>query len=107
MNEHFDSGKYPVPVDEKQVRSDWAVEGFSFGIFRDPPGQEWNDFVHDSDEYVVVADGELIITVGQETRKAEPGDRVRIPAGIVHSLKTVSPGGSVWYYGYGRWWSGA
>jgi quercetin dioxygenase-like cupin family protein len=104
MSDHFfDKGVYAVPLDEKQVRSDWSAQGFSFGIFRDPPGREWNDFVHESDEYVVVAEGELEITVGGEMRRTVAGDRVRIPAGVSHSLRTVSSSGSIWFYGYGRW----
>lgn len=103
MSSYFDIGAYALPLDETQVRADWTAEGFSFGIFRDPPGQEWNDFVHDTDEYVVVADGALEVTVGSETRSVAPGDRVRIPAGMNHSLRTVSTEGSVWFYGYGRW----
>jgi cupin 2 domain-containing protein len=103
MSDHFDKGVYAAPPDEHQVRSDWSAEGFSFGIFRDPPGQEWNDFVHDADEYVVVAEGVLEITVGSEKHLAVAGDRARIPAGVSHSLRTVSSDGSVWFYGYGRW----
>ena len=94
---------YPPPVDHSQVRSDWHGAGFSFGVFRDPPGQEWNGFVHDDDEYVAVAEGRLRISVGDTTVEAGPGDLVRIPAGAVHSLKTLSSDGSVWLYGYGRW----
>ncbi len=94
---------YPAPVNQAEIRADWQAEGFSFGVFRDGPGQEWNGFVHDDDEYVTVAEGRLRISVGDATVEAGPGDLVRIPAGVVHSLKTVSSDGSVWLYGYGRW----
>ena len=60
-------------------------------------------FVDDDDEYVTVAEGRLRISVGDATVEAGPGDLVRIPAGVVHSLKTLSSDGSVWLYGYGRW----
>ena len=103
MSEIVTRGAYPAPVDFKNVESDWANEGFSFGIFRDPPGQEWNGFVHRTDEYVVVAEGQLRMSVGAEECVVEPGDLVRIPKGAVHSLKTLSSGGSVWLYGYGHW----
>ena len=72
-------------------------------MFRDPPGQEWNDFVHQTDEYVLVAEGELRIEVADAVATVEPGDLVRIPAGARHSLKTLSSAGSVWLYGYGHW----
>jgi mannose-6-phosphate isomerase-like protein (cupin superfamily) len=94
---------YGAPVDFERVRRDWAGEGFSFGVFRDPPGQEWNDVVHDSDEYVLVAEGEMAISVGGESFEAGPGDLVRIPRGASHSLRTLASSGSVWLYGYGSW----
>ena len=101
MPETFSEAVYPVPVNFDQVEKEWAAHGFSFGVFRDPPGQEWNDFVHSSDEYVVVAEGRLAIDVGAEHKEAGPGDLVRIPRGVSHSLKTLSSEGSVWLYGYG------
>lgn len=106
MTQTLTRNAYPVPVDFQAVESDWETEGFSFGVFRDPPGQEWNNFVHSTDEYVLVAEGELKMNVGEERVTAHPGDLVRIPKGAYHSLKTVSSQGSVWLYGYGHWGDG-
>lgn len=92
-----------APVDFSSVEQDWRSEGFSFGVFRDPPGQEWNDFTHPSDEYVLVAEGQLKIDVGSQSAICEAGDLVRIPRRVRHSLKTLSSAGSVWLYGYGSW----
>lgn len=103
MLETFVRSAYPLPLDYAAVEGDWRDEGFSFGVFRDPPGQEWNDFTHASDEYVLVAEGRLRIEVGGETAVCEPGDLVRIPRRVSHSLKTLSADGSVWLYGYGYW----
>ena len=103
MKKTFQKNTCALPISESDIKSRWADEGFSFGIFRDPPGQEWNGFVHDADEYVLVAEGTLSIDVGDETALCEPGDLVCIPRGVVHSLKTVSPSGSAWFYGYGHW----
>lgn len=106
MNGVLKKQAYSTPVDHSKVRSDWRDEGFSFGVFRDPPGQEWNGFVHNEDEYVIVADGRLRVGVGEEIMEAGPGDLIRIPAGVVHSLVTLSAQGSVWLYGYGHWENG-
>jgi cupin 2 domain-containing protein len=103
MTTAFEKAASPVPVDFSAVETDWRREGFSFGIFRDPPGQEWNNFIHQSDEYVLVAEGRLRIAVGNETAICEPGNLVRIPREVSHSLKTLSTTGSVWLYGYGFW----
>lgn len=101
MNETFHKSAYSTPVNNQQVEKEWCQKGFSFGVFRDPPGQEWNDFVHDTDEYVVVAEGRLEIRVGEESATCAPGDLVWIPRHVRHSLKTISEDGSTWLYGYG------
>jgi len=98
--ELFRKGYYGAPVDEAAIRRQWAEEGYSFGVFIDPEGQEWNDFVHSTDEYVAVAKGQIRISVGDESFVAGPGDLVFIPRGVRHSLKTLSATGSRWLYGY-------
>jgi len=96
----FRKGAFGVPVSATRVKKRFPA--FSFGTFRDPPGQVWADFVHDTDEFVVVAEGDMEITVNGETARCLPGDLVRIPAGAPHTLRTSRAAGSVWYYGYGR-----
>lgn len=103
MSETFKKGAYSVPVAEEAVRAEHS--GFSFGIFRDPPGQLWADFVHDRDEFVVVAEGNVEIEVAGDRKQCVPGDLVRIPAGARHTLRTSRAAGSVWFYGYG-WFGG-
>ncbi len=100
MSGAFRKGAYPAPVSEKAVAADFP--GFSFGIFRDPPGQVWADFTHGTDEFVVVAEGEVQIEVAGEVADCRAGDLVLIPARASHTLRTSPDGGSVWYYGYGR-----
>ncbi len=90
MTRVYKKAAHPTPVNFSSVEAKWRREGFSFGIFRDPPGQEWNDFSHRSDEYVLVAEGQLRIDVGKQTAVCDPGDLVRIPRQVPHSLKTLS-----------------
>ena len=100
MRNTFEKSAYSEPVDHSAIEQEWRALGFSFGVFQDPPGQEWNDFAHSTDEYVIVAAGSLTISVGPETAQCKTGDMVWIPKGTLHSLKTTSLGGSVWLYGY-------
>ncbi|MCE2476178.1 MAG: cupin domain-containing protein [Alphaproteobacteria bacterium] len=100
MDSAFVHGVYAVPVSREIVRADHP--GFSFDVFRDPPGQVWADFVHDTDEFVVVAEGEIEIEVAGEIARCQPGDLVRIPAGAAHTLRTSREAASVWLYGYGH-----
>ena len=48
-------------VEKLKLKDDWKQRGYSFGVFRDPPGQVWADFVHKTDELVVLAEGEIEI----------------------------------------------
>ena len=92
--------KYSSPVTRDTVARDWAARGFSCGLFVDPPGREWLDFVHGTNELVTVVEGRLEMTVGRETCIAGPGDEVFIPRGARHSVKNVHRGTTRWLYGY-------
>ncbi|MBA3613877.1 MAG: cupin domain-containing protein [Nitrospirales bacterium] len=48
-------------------------------MFIDPPGLEWNDFVHSTNELVTVVEGKLRMNIEGEEVIAEPGDEVFIP----------------------------
>ncbi len=100
MRSAFQRNAYPVPVSQSAVAADFP--GFSIGVFTDPPGQVWADFVHDTDEFVVVVEGGIEIEVAGEVSRCGAGDLVRIPAGAVHTLRTSPAGGSTWFYGYGQ-----
>lgn len=100
MSETFRKNAYGTPVGRETVRADFP--GFTFGVFVDPPGQVWANFVHDTDEFVVVAEGAIDIAVGSEEMRCGPGDLVLIPTGADHSLRTTRDAGSRWYYSYGH-----
>ncbi|MFA8386368.1 MAG: cupin domain-containing protein [Pelagibaca sp.] len=100
MSGVFRKAAYAEPVSQKAVAADFP--GFSFGVFRDPAGQVWADFTHQTDEFVVVAEGSVEIEVAGETALCTTGDLVLIPAHASHTLRTSPDAGSVWYYGYGR-----
>lgn len=99
----FQSNAYGVPVSADAIRADFP--GFTFDTYIDPPGQVWADFMHGRDEFVVVAEGHVEIEVGGERSLCKPGDLVRIPAGVRHTLRTTNASGSVWHYGYGTFGS--
>ena len=92
--------KFPVPLDRDQVAQDWRQRGYSCDVFADPPGREWNDFVHGTNELVTVMDGRLKLTIGGEEIIAGPGDEVFIPKGVRHSVKNISSSTTRWLYGY-------
>lgn len=94
------SGRFPVPVDQGLVAADWRDRGYSCGLFVDPPGREWNDFVHVTNELVTVVAGRMEVEIAGERFVAEPGDEVFIPRGANHSVRNLHAGETRWLYGY-------
>ena len=92
--------KFSVPLDRDQVAQEWGQRGYSCDLFTDPPGREWNDFVHTTNELVTVMEGKLKLTIGGEEIIAGPGDEVFIPKGVRHSVKNISSSTTRWLYGY-------
>ena len=87
-------------MNSEQIRKNWEKRGYSFGIFKDPPGQVWADFVHRNDEIVVLAVGEIEIEIEGKSQQPQIGDEVFIPANAIHTVKNIGKTKNVWYYGY-------
>ena len=83
-----------------QIKQDWNSSGYSFRVFRDPPGQVWADFVHRTDELVVLAEGEIVIEIEGMAQRPQIGQEVFIPANAVHTVRNIGRTNNVWYYGY-------
>lgn len=100
MAEPIVKSKFAAPVDRAGVAADWRARGYSCQLFVDPPGREWNGFVHATNELVTVAEGRLEMTVGGNSLIAEPGDEVFIAKGAVHSVKNIHSATTRWLFGY-------
>ena len=87
-------------VDQAKVADQWRGRGYSFGVMTDPPGQVWNDFVHDTDEVMMVVQGEVEIEMGGRTIRCGVGEEILIPAREVHTVRNVGRTGARWIYGY-------
>ena len=61
------------------IKQAWQSRGYSFGVFRDPPGQVWADFVHQTDELVVLAEGEIEVEIEGKAERFQIGEMVFIP----------------------------
>jgi quercetin dioxygenase-like cupin family protein len=92
--------KFSVPLNREEVAQSWNQRGYSCGMFIDPPGREWNDFVHATNELVTVVEGKLRMIIDGEEMCAEPGDEVYIPKGARHSVKNTHHATTRWLYGY-------
>jgi quercetin dioxygenase-like cupin family protein len=92
--------KFAVPLNREDVAQSWNQRGYSCDVFVDPPGREWNDFTHSTNELVTVVEGALRMTIEEEELIAEPGDEVFIPRGACHSVKNIYHAMTKWLYGY-------
>ncbi|HVS27739.1 MAG TPA: hypothetical protein VHE58_10700 [Burkholderiales bacterium] len=89
-------------MDERKIRTDWERRGFSFGIWIDPPGQIWEDYVHGVDELLMLAEGEIELSFLGKTFCPEIGEEILIPAGAGHTVCNIGKTTNRWYYGYKR-----
>lgn len=92
--------KFAVPIDRDAVAREWKARGFSCGLFVDPPGREWKDFTHRTNEVVTVVEGRLRMTIAGESAEVEPGDEVYIPRDAPHTVRNIHSGTTRWLYGY-------
>ncbi len=68
----------------------------------DPPGQVWADFVHDTDELVMVVEGEVEFEIEDELHRPEAGEELFIRAGTSHTVRNIGRTTSRWLYGCKR-----
>ena len=63
-------------MNPEQIKKDWESRGHCFGIFKDPPGQIWTNFVQKTDEIVVLAEGEIEIEIEGKSEQPPIGEEV-------------------------------
>ena len=83
-----------------KIKQNWNSRGYTFGIFKDPPVQVREDFVHKTDELVVLAEGEIEIEIDGKSQRPQIGEEVFIPANALHTVRNLGSVGNVWYYEY-------
>ena len=89
-------------MDQERVAKDWAARGFSCDLWVDPPGREWADFVHDTDELVMLLEGEEEFEMCGKKYRLKVGEELLIPTGTYHTARSIGKVTSKWLYGYKR-----
>ncbi len=87
-------------VDRARVAAEWSARGFGCDLWVDPPGRRWEDFVHPTDEVVMVLEGDQEFEVEGVVYRPSVGEELLIPAGASHSARNVGRTTSRWLYGY-------
>ena len=84
----------------EKIRENWESRGYSFGVFKDSPGQVWADFVHRTDELVVLAGGDIEIEIEGKSQQPQIGEEVFVPANSIHTVRNIGKSNNVWYFVY-------
>jgi quercetin dioxygenase-like cupin family protein len=91
-----------IRVDQSAVARNWGERGFSCGLWVDPAGQVWADYVHDVDELVMVVEGDVEFEIDGEVHRPAAGEELFIPARARHTVRNLGRVESRWLYGYRR-----
>jgi len=96
------SEQEPIQVNIEQVCWEWQTRGFSCDIWSDPPGQIWANFVHATDELVMLLEGEFELEYASRCIRPQVGEEVLIPAGVSHTVRNIGGSQNRWLYGYSK-----
>ena len=87
-------------VDLEKIRHNWQNRNFGFGIWTDPPGQQWENFTHGTDELVTVIEGEVEFEIASVVYHPVIGEELLIPARTLHSVRNIGRQTARWLFGY-------
>ena len=87
-------------IEAEKLAKDWEKKGFSCDLWTDPPGKRWENYIHETDELLAVAEGTLEVEISGKKKTLRSGDEVFIPARATHSVRNIGSSTAHWYYGY-------
>jgi mannose-6-phosphate isomerase-like protein (cupin superfamily) len=89
-------------VDANEVLGAWSERGFHGGVWVDPPGQVWRNFVHENDELLMLVEGQLELEIAGRSFTPAVGEEIVIPAGAMHTVRNLGATTARWLYAYKR-----
>ena len=87
-------------LDRAQITKQWQARGFSCGLWVDPPGQVWENYVHSTDELLMLMEGALELEMQGKTLRPAIGEEILIPAHMSHTVRNIGGTTARWLYGY-------
>ena len=87
-------------MNKNEIRKDRESRDYSFGVFKDLPGQVWDDFVDRTEEIFILAEGQIEIEIEGKSQQPQISDEVFIPANANYTVRKLGKTNNVWYYGY-------
>ncbi|MBI1870700.1 MAG: cupin domain-containing protein [Chlamydiae bacterium] len=82
------------------IKNNWASRGFSCDLWTDPPGQVWENYVHDVDELLMILEGEVELEMQGQKMCPKKKEEILISAHVMHSVRNKGSVASKWLYGY-------
>ena len=79
-----------VQPTREQLKSIYLLEGLKPEEETMPPGSEVEDHKHPFDEFRVIVEGELMMSISGNKLVLRPGDRILIPSNTRHSMSNTS-----------------
>lgn len=89
-------------MDRDAIARDWQARGFGCDLWTDPPGQVWADFVHATDELVMLIEGDIELRFAGQVLRPAVGEEVLVPANTPHTVINVGAKRNRWLYGYAK-----
>lgn len=89
-----------MELNTKAISHDWRRRGFGCDTWTDPSGQVWPDFIHETDELVLLLEGDIELQFNGQTLQPAIGVEVLIPAGVSHTVINIGNTTNRWLYGY-------
>ena len=86
--------KFRQPVDHGEVSRAWSEQGYNCLTRTDPPGQDWRDVAHGSDEVLVVIEGGLEVEMHGVRYALQPGDEMFIPREAPYRIRNACDAGN-------------
>ena len=112
--------RFATPVERTRIAADWRARGYSCALFVDPPGREWTNFVHSSNELLAVtdgailaaeADGAIVAVRAQKTKRDQLAHAIGmlrdVDAKLLGAVLTMLPTRGSGSYRYNYYYSGS
>lgn len=80
----YEPGKYAGIV-RSEIRAIIEREGWTPYVIDEPAGYTYEPHHHAESKLIVVLEGEMEVTLGDDALRCRPGDRLTIPGGEVHA----------------------
>ena len=90
-----------------KLRQEWQPKGFKCALYKTKPGEFWSHPGHATDEYYILIEGELEVSLQDTVYHPAVGELFKTPAHTPHTFG--NPGKTVhyvyWIYGYDWKWN--